>query len=144
VERTTGSDGFAATVRVVWPPAVEEVAAVFRAAGIDARLEELALGETDFPGAAARARAYDCDGRVVIAVVPADAAVDRAKLGCVYARPIDAPQFPYRGATVAIERALLNERMVWLEAGSPRHAVGLSPAQLARILHAQPIDLVVD
>lgn len=144
VERARAAAGCAATVHGVWPPQVEEVAAVFRSAGIEARLEELALGENEFPGAAARATAYDCDGRLVVALVPVDAAVERRKLGCVYARPVEAPPFPFRGATVTIERSLLNERTVWLEAGSPRHAVGLSPAQLARIVHAQPADLLAD
>ena len=117
---------------------------MFRTAGIDARLEELAPGESEFPGAAARVRAYDCDGRLVVALVPADAIVDRTKLGCVYARPVEAPRFPFSGASVTIERSLLNERTVWLEAGSARHAVALSPVQLARIVHAQPRDLLRD
>jgi prolyl-tRNA editing enzyme YbaK/EbsC (Cys-tRNA(Pro) deacylase) len=117
---------------------------VFRNAGIEARLEELAIGESEFPGAGARVRAYDCDGRLVVAVVPLDAVVDRGKLGCVYARPVEPPMFPFSGATVTIERTLLNERTVWLDAGSPRHAVGISPVQLARVVHAQPADLLVD
>lgn len=128
----------------MWPASVDEVAAVFRTAGVDARLEELAVGETEFPGATVRARAYDCDGRLVVALVPTDVAVDRAKLGCVNPRSVETPRFPFRGATVAIERSLLNERTIWLEAGSPRHAVGLSPVQLARLVHAQPTDLLID
>jgi len=133
-----------ATVQPVWPPQVEEIAAVFRAAGIEARLEELAHGETALPGAAARAAGYDCDGRLVVALVPTDAPIDPTKLGCVYARPVEPPRFPFRGATVRIERSLLNRRMIWLAAGSPRHAVGLAPLQLARFVHAQPIDLLAD
>jgi prolyl-tRNA editing enzyme YbaK/EbsC (Cys-tRNA(Pro) deacylase) len=33
---------------------------------------------------------------------------------------------------------------VWLDAGSPRHVVGISPAQLARVVRAQPADLLAD
>jgi prolyl-tRNA editing enzyme YbaK/EbsC (Cys-tRNA(Pro) deacylase) len=128
----------------VWPSPVEEVAAVFRSAGIEARLEELARGETEFPGTAARASAYDCDGRLLVVLVPVDAVIDRTKLGCLHPRPVEPPRFPFRGATVRIEQSLLNERTIWLDAGSPRHAVGLSPVQLARFVHAQPLDLVVD
>jgi hypothetical protein len=126
----------------MWPPAVEEVASVFRVAGVDARLEELAQSEADFPGVTVRAYAYDCDGRLLVALVPADGLVEPRKLGCVVARRVDSPRFPFRGASITIERTLLNERTVWLEAGSPRHAVALSPAQLARILRAQPVDLL--
>lgn len=126
----------------MWPAAVEEVASVFRSAGVDARLEELAPREAEFPGVSVRARAYDCDGRLLVVLVPSDAAVERAKLGCVVARPVESPPFPFRGASVSIEQTLLNERTVWLGAGSPRHAVALSPVQLARIVRAQPVDLL--
>jgi hypothetical protein len=128
----------------MWPPAVEEVAAVFRTAGVEARLEELAVGENAFPGPAVRAQAFLCDGRVVVALMPAEVAADPARLGCVTARQLAPPRFPFRNADVAIDQSLFNERVVWIDAGSPRHVAGLSPVQLARLLRARTGDFAVD
>lgn len=121
----------------MWPPSVEEVAEAFRAAGAEARLEELPEGEREFPGPAVRADAFDCDGRLVVALVPAERTTDPRRLGCVNARPVPAPRFPYAGAAVYLDRSLLGEQTVWIEAGSPRHVAGLSPPQLVRIACAQ-------
>jgi hypothetical protein len=128
----------------MWPSRVEEVAAVFRAAGADARLEELPSGEDEFPGRGVRADAFDCDGRVVVTLVPADRDPDPGKLHCVAARETSVPRFPYAGAEVFLDSSLLGEETVWLEAGSDRHVVGVAPAQLLRIVHAQTSDLVVE
>jgi prolyl-tRNA editing enzyme YbaK/EbsC (Cys-tRNA(Pro) deacylase) len=133
----------------MWPHAVEEIAAVFRAAGAEARLEELPEGERSFPGPAVRAEAVDCDGRLVVALVPADRETDLRRLEaaceCRAPRPVrPPPPFPYRGATVLIERVLLGEGTVWIEAGSPRHAAALSPSQLASLVRAQPADLLAE
>lgn len=125
----------------MWPPPVEDVAAVFRAAGVDARLEELPPGEEGYPGVAVRVEAFRCDGRLVIALVPADGeAVDPRRLGCTNANPVDPPPFPFSDAFVAIEQSLFNERTVWIEAGSPRHVAGLSPVHLARLVRARSGD----
>jgi len=123
---------------------VEEIAAVFRAAGIEARLEELPEGEDEFPGLGLRADAFDCDGRRVVALVPADRETDPRKLGFAHAREVSAPQFPYSGAAVLLDTSLLAEETVWIEAGSPRHVVGVSPVQLIRLVRAQMGDLVVE
>jgi len=128
----------------MWPPAVEEIAAVFRAAGAEARLEELASEEEEFPGRGVRADAFDCDGRLVVALVPADRDTDPAKLRCARAREISLPRFPYAGAEVLLDSSLLGEETVWIEAGSERHVVGVAPAQLLRIVRAQTSDLVVE
>jgi prolyl-tRNA editing enzyme YbaK/EbsC (Cys-tRNA(Pro) deacylase) len=132
------------SLNMMWPASVEEVAAVFRAAGVEARLEELASGEEDFPGQGVRADAFDCDGRVVVALVPVDRDTDPRKLRCVAAKETSAPRFPYPGAEVLLDSSLLGEQTVWLEAGSDRHVIGVSPAQLLRIVRAQTSDLVVE
>jgi hypothetical protein len=128
----------------VWPPAVEAVAIAFRGAAIDARLEELAAGEESFPGPAVRVEAFDCDGRLVVLLVPADRRTAVWKLRCVVPARVATPPFPYTGATVLIDQSLFSERLVWIEAGSPRHAAAVSAAQLARIVQARPADLVVE
>jgi hypothetical protein len=128
----------------VWPPAVEDVAAVFRAAGTEARLEELPPGEDAFPGQGVRADAFNCDGRRVVVLVPAEREADPGKFGCRNARVMPSPRFPYSAASVLLDSSLLVEPIVWIEAGSPRHVLGVSPAELARLVRAQTGDLVVD
>jgi prolyl-tRNA editing enzyme YbaK/EbsC (Cys-tRNA(Pro) deacylase) len=128
----------------VWPPTVEVIAAIFRAAGADARLEELPEGEEEFPGLGIHVDAFDCDGRVVVALIPVDRDVDISKLGCTTVRPADVPPFPFAGSTVVLDRSLLTEPTVWLEAGSDRHVVGVAPSQLVGIIHAQTGDLVAE
>jgi len=154
-----------------WPEPVERVAAVVRAQGVDARLEEFAQG-TPTASAAAKAVGCDtaqivksivfvCDGLPVLALVPGDARADTRRVaaaaGAADAR-IATPDevlaatgfevggvapFPVpRIARVLIERALLQHELVWAGAGSPRHMVGLAPADLARLTNAEPADLV--
>jgi hypothetical protein len=123
---------------------VEAIAAIFRAAGVDARLEELPSGEEEFPGRGVRAEAFYCDGRILVALLPAERDIDPAKLGCRVVRETAVPPFPYTGAQVVLDGSLLGEPTVWLEAGSDRHVVGVSPTQLLRIVHAQTGDLVLE
>jgi prolyl-tRNA editing enzyme YbaK/EbsC (Cys-tRNA(Pro) deacylase) len=131
-----------------WPPEVEVVASVFRAAGTDARLEQLPEGETAPPGLAVRVAAYDCQGRLLVALLPDDRDLDPRKLvaaaRCAYAHPVAAPLFPFAQATVLVERLLLTEGTVWLPAGSPRHVVAVSPADLVGLTRAQTADLVTE
>jgi prolyl-tRNA editing enzyme YbaK/EbsC (Cys-tRNA(Pro) deacylase) len=129
---------------LAWPPAVEEVAAVLRAAAIEARLEELPRGEDELPRPAVRALAFDCEGRTVVALIPADRTLDPRRLPCAYPRPVPAPAFPYQGAIVLGERTLLGERTIWIEAGSPRHVAELPPGELLRLSHAQTADLTAE
>ncbi len=83
-----------------WPEPVERVAAVLRAQGVDARLEEFADGT---PTAAAAALAvgcdagqivkslvFVCDGRPVLALVPGDRRADPAKVAAAARRPVRA------------------------------------------------------
>jgi hypothetical protein len=128
----------------MWPPNVEEVAAFFRAARVEARLEELPRGERDFPGPRVTAVGFDCDRRLVVVLVPSDRTPDPRRLGCANAWRATAPPFPYRDARVFADRTLFSERTVWVEAGSPQHAAGLSPAQLVRLTHAQTGDFVAE
>jgi prolyl-tRNA editing enzyme YbaK/EbsC (Cys-tRNA(Pro) deacylase) len=45
---------------------------------------------------------------------------------------------------VFIDQSVLSFESIWLKAGSPRHLLGLSPAQLARITNAETADLVTE
>jgi hypothetical protein len=125
----------------MWPAEVEQIAAVFRAAGAEARLEELPPGSDSFPGAGVSVYAFDCDGRRVVALVPAESRVDPRKLGCTDVRLAVPPAFPFRDADVRLDRVLFSERTVWIPAGSRRHVAGVSPAQLSRLVHATTADL---
>ena len=128
----------------MWPSEVEQVAAVLRAAGAEARLEELAPSEDDFPGAGVTVYAFDCDGRRVVTLIPADRRVDPRKLDCADVRPAVPPAFPFASAEVRLDRALLGERTVWIHAGSRRHVLGISPVQLARLVRARTADIAAD
>jgi prolyl-tRNA editing enzyme YbaK/EbsC (Cys-tRNA(Pro) deacylase) len=132
----------------MWPPDVEEVAAIVRTAGVEARLEELAQGERLPPGPAVRAEAYECEGRLLVALLPADQDLDARKLisaaGCVSARTTEAPLFPFTRAAVFVEQLLLGEETLWIRAGSPRHVLAVSPSDLVQLTHAQTADLAPD
>ncbi len=133
----------------MWPEPVEGIAALLRQAGVEARLEELPEGEDEPPEPAVRAEAFHCDGRQVVALVPADRELDESKVAasaaCGRIGPSRVPVFPYASAeAVLLERMLLTEPILWIEAGSPRHAVGLAPAQLALLARARPADLLQD
>jgi prolyl-tRNA editing enzyme YbaK/EbsC (Cys-tRNA(Pro) deacylase) len=130
----------------MWPPEVERVVAPLRAAGIEARIEELPEGETEFPGTGAHAVGYDCDGRLVVALVPDGREADLDKIaaaaGCRPFQRSSTPLFPFDGAArVLIEQRLLTAETVWVEAGSSRHALGLEPDVLAHLTRAVPADL---
>jgi hypothetical protein len=72
--------------------------------------------------------------------------VDTRKLalaaGSPELRPAPATDFPFEGARVFMEQSVVSSDAVWLEAGSPRHVLGLSPAQVARVTRADTADLV--
>jgi prolyl-tRNA editing enzyme YbaK/EbsC (Cys-tRNA(Pro) deacylase) len=130
----------------MWPEEVERIAVLLRASGVEGRLEELLPGAGPPAGQVLRVDGFDGDGAAVVAVVPADRAVDLRKLAtaasCSEVRPAPATGFPFTGARVFVDQSALSSQAVWLEAGSPRHLLGLSPAQLARVTHAETADLV--
>jgi prolyl-tRNA editing enzyme YbaK/EbsC (Cys-tRNA(Pro) deacylase) len=125
----------------MWPAPVERIASFLRQSEAPARLEQLPDGVDTPPGPAARAEAFDCDGRTLVALVPDDREVDRARLarrgGCGELRPASARTFPFQGTQVLVDRSLLSQPIVWLEAGSPRHVLGLGPRQLLRLTRAE-------
>jgi len=125
----------------MWPESVERIAAFLRESEAVAQLEELAEGVSTAPGPAARAEAFDCDGRTIVALLPDDREVDPSRLarraGCTELRRVDDHPFPYQGTRVLVDRSLLALRRVWLEAGSPRHVLGLGPRQLLRLTRAE-------
>jgi prolyl-tRNA editing enzyme YbaK/EbsC (Cys-tRNA(Pro) deacylase) len=156
-----------------WPEPVERVAAVLRARGIDARLEEFTEG-TPTAAAAARAAGCDvaeivksivfvCDRRPVLALVPGDRRADASKVaaaagadGARTARPEEvvaatgfepgavAPFPAPNVARVLLDRTLLECELVWAGAGSPTHMLGIAPVDLARAARAEIVDLVED
>jgi prolyl-tRNA editing enzyme YbaK/EbsC (Cys-tRNA(Pro) deacylase) len=130
----------------VWPEPVERVAAFLRASGVEGRLEELLPGSGPPAGQMLRVDGFDGDGAAVVALTPAERAVDLGKLAtaanCSAVRPAPAVGFPFAGARVFMDQSALSSESVWLEAGSPRHLLGLSPAQLARVTHAETADLL--
>jgi prolyl-tRNA editing enzyme YbaK/EbsC (Cys-tRNA(Pro) deacylase) len=130
----------------VWPEAVERIAAFLRASGVEGRLEELLPGAGPPAGQMLRVDGFHGDGAAVVALVPTDRAVDRRKLAiamnCSEVRPAPAAGFPFEGARVFMDQSALLTESVWLEAGSPRHLLGLSPVQLARVTHAETADLL--
>jgi prolyl-tRNA editing enzyme YbaK/EbsC (Cys-tRNA(Pro) deacylase) len=125
----------------MWPEPVERIAAFLRESEALGRIEELPAGVDTPPGPGAHAEGFDCDGRPLVVLVPADREAARERLarrgGCTKLRPAPAPGFPFQGARVLVDRSLLSARTVWLEAGSPRHVLGLAPSQLLRLTRAE-------
>jgi prolyl-tRNA editing enzyme YbaK/EbsC (Cys-tRNA(Pro) deacylase) len=153
-----------------WPEPVERVAAVLRASGVDARIEEFEDG-TATAVAAAKAVGCDvaqivkslvlvCDGLPILALVPGDRRADADKVaaaaGAGYARVASAAEviaatgfdvggvapFPVpRVSRVLMERELMLHEVVWAGAGTERHVVGIGPGDLARLTHAETAEL---
>ena len=132
----------------MWPEPVERIAEILRRAGVQGRLEELLADAETPPGAPLRAEGFECDGHELVALVPAGREIDRAKLaraaGCGTLRPGRAPDFPFQPARVLIDRSALTMATLWLDAGSPRHILGLAPSQLARLTRSEAADLLAE
>ena len=154
-----------------WPEPVERVSSFLREAGAEARIEEFSDGTPTAADAAAavgcgldqivKSLVLLCDGRPVVALVPGDrrgdpekiaravktesarvASRDEVETATGFAPGAVAP-FPLPGVeTVLMERTLLRHPVVWAGAGSPRHMVGLAPAELGRLARARPMDVV--
>ena len=117
-----------------------------RAAAVEGRIEELLPGAALPAGQKLRADAFDTKGGALVVLVPSERTVDERKLaaasGCEDARAAPPIGFPFEGARVLMDQSVLSAHAVWLEAGSPRHVLGVSPAQLARVTSAQTADLL--
>ncbi len=83
---------------------------------------------------------------MVVALVPAGRSVDDGKLAAAAGyralRPAPAPDFPFEGARVFMDQSILSAEAVWLEVGSPRHVLEMSPLQIARVTKAQTAELL--
>ena len=153
-----------------WPEPVERVAEFLRAAGAEARIEEFRAGTPTAEAAAqavgcglaqiVKSLVLVCDEAPVVALVPGDRRGDTAKVarltGASRARVAHAAEvveltgfepgavapFPLPQITrVLLERTLLAHPLVWVGGGSPRHLVGLAPAELLRLARAEPVDV---
>jgi prolyl-tRNA editing enzyme YbaK/EbsC (Cys-tRNA(Pro) deacylase) len=133
-------------LRLVWPEAVERIAAFLRVSGVEGRLEELLPGAGPPPGRQLSAKGFDGNGAALVAVVPAGRRVDERKLAAAagYDEMRSAPTtvFPFEQARVFMDQSILSFDAVWLEAGSPRHILGLTPVQFARVTNAETADLL--
>ena len=132
----------------MWPEPVERIAVFLRASGASGSLEELPADADSAPGPSVHIEGFECDGRVLVALFPAERRVDRDKVAsaatCRSLRAGKAPEFPFRDARVFLDRTLLTAEMVWLQAGTERFVVGLPPTDLARLTRAEAADLLLE
>lgn len=157
----------------MWPPGVERVASFLRAAGGEARIEEIASDVRTAEQAAdavgctlgqvVKSLVFICDGAPVVALVPGDRTTDSGKVArhtsarrAAVARPEEVLEvtgfrpgavspFPLPTVeTVLVERTLLRHAVVWAGAGSPRHLVRLAPAELLRLTRGRVEDLLLE
>ncbi len=157
-------------VTATWPEPVERVAAYLRAAGAEARLEELPQTAHSAAEAAeavgcsleqiVKSLVVLCDGRPVLVLVPGDRRADVEKVRSAVgagtaraARPAEVEQatgfapgavapFAHGVPRVLLERTLLAQPTVWVGGGSPMHLVQLASVELARLARAEPMDVV--
>ena len=156
-----------------WPEPVERVSSFLRESGVEARIEEFPEGTASAQDAAAaigcelaqivKSLVFVCDERAVVALVPGDRRGDQAKV----ARAVDAvvarvakgdevedatgfapgavAPFPLPNVdTVLMDRTLYHHEIVWAGAGSHKHVLGISPADLSRLARVRPMDVVAD
>ena len=153
-----------------WPPPVERVADVLRAAAIDSRIEEFGEGAAT-AREAARAIGCDlsqivkslvlvCDGAYVLALVPGDRrASEEAVAAAVSAKEVRVARpeevvhatgfepgavapFPRRAVTQTLmDTSFFAHDVVWIGAGSSSHMASLRPAELCRLADARTFDL---
>ncbi|MFL5962615.1 MAG: aminoacyl-tRNA deacylase [Gaiellaceae bacterium] len=153
-----------------WPEPVERVAAVLRAAAVDARIEELTEGA---PTAREAARAIGCelgqivksvvlvcDGAYVLALVPGDRRADedavRAAIGAQQVRvarpdevvhatgfePGAVAPFPQRAIVqTLIDPSFFGYEEIWIGAGTSSHMASLRPAELLTLTGAKSVEL---
>lgn len=153
-----------------WPEPVERVAAVLRAAAVDARLEEFPEGTKSARDAAAavgceqsqivKTLVLVCDGAFVLALVPGDRRLDEAAAAAAvpaqHVRIATADEvrqatgfdlggvapFPQRAiAHALIDTSLFRHEIVWIGAGSGSHVAGLAPSDLQRLARARAVEV---
>ena len=153
-----------------FPEPVERVAAVLRAAAVEARIEELPRGTATAREAAdaigcdlaqiVKSVVLVCDGAYVLALVPGDRRADEAAVGAAVgavtvrpARPEEEREatgfepdgvapFPQRAvARVLMEATLIAHPVVWIGAGTAAHMAALPPADLQKLARAQTVEL---
>jgi Cys-tRNA(Pro) deacylase len=152
---------------------VERVSAYLREARAEARVEEFSKGT---PTAAHAAQAvgcelrnivkslvFECEARVVLALVPGDRRADAVKIAAAAgagtatiaspARVREATGFDPGAVSpfalrhvdaVFVDRSILALDRVWVGAGSTRHMAGVAPAELVRLTRATPVDIIAD
>jgi prolyl-tRNA editing enzyme YbaK/EbsC (Cys-tRNA(Pro) deacylase) len=155
---------------VEWPEPVARVAAFAREAGAELRLEEFAAGTPTARdaaeavgcelGAIGKSIVFDCDGRIVVVLIPGDRRADAGKVaaltGAVSARIVPAREveaaigfasgavspfpLPAHVDRVLVDRLLLAHPLVWVGAGSERHMAGLAPVELLRLTRGESVD----
>jgi prolyl-tRNA editing enzyme YbaK/EbsC (Cys-tRNA(Pro) deacylase) len=156
-----------------WPEPVERVAAYLRAAGAEARLEQLPARVATAQEAAqtlgcepsqiGKAVVFDCEGVAAVVLVPGDRRADPEKVaravGAAAAR-IASPEevlaatgfepgavapFPLPHVPrVLVEQLLLAGPIVWVGAGSDMHLAAVSPGELVRLSRGTPMDVVAE
>jgi prolyl-tRNA editing enzyme YbaK/EbsC (Cys-tRNA(Pro) deacylase) len=156
---------------MTWPEPVERVAAFLRAAGAEARLEELSADTSTAPAAAeaigcaldqiVKSLVLVCGGQTVIALVPGGRRADPVKVALAagadrarVARPPEvvaatgfvpgavSPFPPPVGVPILVERTILSSPVVWVGAGSESHMAMLSPLELVRLTRGNTVDIV--
>lgn len=156
-----------------WPEPVERVSTFLRESGVEARIQEFPDGTASAQDAAdavgcdlaqiVKSLVFVCDDRPVVALVPGDRRGDPAKVAraaeAESARVAKAQEvedstgfapgavapFPLpKIDAVLMDRALYHYDIVWAGAGSHKHVLGISPADLGRLARVRPMDVVAD
>jgi prolyl-tRNA editing enzyme YbaK/EbsC (Cys-tRNA(Pro) deacylase) len=156
-----------------WPEPVERVSSFLRESGVEARIQEFPDGTSSAQDAAdavgcdlaqiVKSLVFLCDEKPVVALVPGDRrgdpakvarAVDAASARVAKAQEVeDATGFPPGAVapfplpkidSVLMDRALYHHEIVWAGAGSHKHVLGISPADLGRLARVRPMDVVAD
>ena|SRR5438067_2960894 len=155
---------------MTWPEPVERVAAVLRAAAVDARIEEFADGTPTARDAAkavgadlgqiVKSLVFVCDGAYVLALVPGNRRADERAIATALAAtdvrvakadevvhatgfdPGGVAPFPQRAITrTLLDQELLQYPLVWIGAGTARHMASLPPSELQRLAGAVAGDI---
>lgn len=156
-----------------WPEPVERVSSFLRESGVEARIQEFPDGTASAQDAAdavgcelgqiVKSLVFVCDDRAVVALVPGDRRGDPEKvaraIGAESGRVAKAQEvedvtgfapgavapFPLpKVDAVLMDRTLYHHDVVWTGAGSHQHVLGISPAELGRLAHVRPMDVVAD